>query len=469
MTRWVAAGSLSLALIGCVRFDGIGHQSTPVTVPVAVVDATFNAWPVRAWWTDYRDPMLNALITSALAESPDIRGAEGRLRAVQALTGFANSTLLPQVNAGFSSLWQRYSEHSLVPESLLGGRASDNSLAFNLNYEVDLFGKNHALRAAFMALTQSDQLNMQVARLAVSSAVARAYFKLGEACAQVDVLEATMSQRRRILELVKARVALGLDSTVELRQAEGALPQTQEALENLAEEVSLLRNTLNRLTLMPLEKTNQIHPRLTTIAPPQLPANIPADLIGHRPDVQAAKWQVEALLHGVDYVRAQFYPSVNLSAFAGFGAIGIGNLLTGGSHIYGINPAVTLPIFDAGRLRAELKFVNASTDFAIEHYNINVLDAMNEVINTVTSIRALAKRKAAQAQAQAAAEQAYSTALERFQAGLTGYLTVLSTETAVLEERRVATSLTARALELDVELKRALGGGADIAALPATK
>ena len=129
-------------------------------------------------------------------------------------------------------------------------------------------------------------------------------------------------------------------------------------------------------------------------------------------------------------------------------------------------PAIRLPLFDAGRLRAKLSFITAQGDAAIAHYNDTLLEAMQEVIHAITSIQSLQRRMEVQQRARQAAEAAYHVALQRYKAGLTGYLTVLSTESALLEERRANTALRARALALDVALKQALGGGIDTGTLP---
>ena len=182
----------------------------------------------------------------------------------------------------------------------------------------------------------------------------------------------------------------------------------------------------------------------------------------------AARWEVEATTRGTDVIKAEFYPRVNLTAFAGITALGLSSLFEAGSGTLGVNPSLSLPIFDGDRLRSKLAFANAQVDRAIAEYNDTLLNAMQEVVHAVTSLRALERRQAAQVAAQAAAESAYAIALQRYKAGLTGYLTVLATESEVLAQRRAATALKARALSLNVDLNRALGGGFDAATATAS-
>jgi outer membrane protein TolC len=150
---------------------------------------------------------------------------------------------------------------------------------------------------------------------------------------------------------------------------------------------------------------------------------------------------------------------VNLTAFVGFQSLGFGKLLKSGSEQWGVGPAIHLPIFEGGRLRANLRGKTADLDAAIESYNATVLDAVRDVADQVSSVQSVTRQQAEQAASQRAAESAYDIAVQRYGAGLGNYLNVLTAETTVLAERRQAVDLAARALETQVGLARALGGG----------
>lgn len=465
--RAFAFGALLPLLAACISAEGIAPAGRTLDAERITDDAAFTAWPQTRWWERYGDAELSRLIESALATSPDLERARADVAQAEAAIGFTHSRLLPQVQLGAEVSGQRYPEHSLYPPRLGGDHLLDSTVEFRGRYELDFFGRNAATVAAATSHAQAAAAAAQAARVAVASAVARAWFDLAESLAEREVVLATRKQRETILTLVQARVAEGLDSKVELRQAEGALPAIDGELAALDERAALLRSLLSRLTQTPLAETAGLCPRLAAVAAPSLPANIPAELLGHRADVTAARWEIEARLHGSESVRAEFYPSVNLTAFAGFTALGLGALFEASSASYGVAPALSLPVFDGDRLRSKLKFADAEIDRAIASYNGALLDAMQDVVRAVTSLRALTARQAAQAEAQAAAESAYSIALQRYRAGLTGYLTVLTTESEVLRERRAATALKARGLGLDVELNRALGGGFDATVIAA--
>jgi NodT family efflux transporter outer membrane factor (OMF) lipoprotein len=190
-----------------------------------------------------------------------------------------------------------------------------------------------------------------------------------------------------------------------------------------------------------------------------LPAVLPADLLGRRADIEAARWRVEAATRDTEAARAQFYPNINLNAFVGLSSIGLGELLKSDSRQIGFGPAIHLPIFDAGRLRANLQVGNADLDLAVESYNAVVRDGVRDAVDQLGSLQSLARQQHEQAAARAAAESAYDLVSQRYKAGLATYLAVLNAESQLLGQRRLAADLTARVLDRQVALVRALGGG----------
>ena len=255
------------------------------------------------------------------------------------------------------------------------------------------------------------------------------------------------------------RVNAGLDTRLELRHCEGGLPVARLQLESLQEQMSLTRNALGALVGQPDIALATVPPAQDTLKNIAVIATIPADLLGRRADIAAARWRVEAASKDVVNAKTQFYPNINLVAFAGLSSIGLNRLVDAGSQQWGVGPALRLPIFDAGRLRANLRGKTADLDAAVESYNSAVIDAVGEVADQVTSLQAIARQQLEQRAAQNAAEGAYEIALQRYKAGLGNYLNVLTAETNVLAQRRQAVDLSARALDTQVALIRALGGG----------
>ena len=279
----------------------------------------------------------------------------------------------------------------------------------------------------------------------------------------------TLAQREETLKLVQDRVRAGLDTSLELRQSEGGLPEARLQLETVQEQMVLTRNALGALIGQPNSALAQNPSALEAIKTVATVPAIPADLLGRRADIAAARWRVEASLKDVANAKTQFYPNINLVAFAGFSSIGLGRLLDAGSQQWGVGPALRLPIFDAGRLRANLRGKTADLDAAVESYNTAVIDAVRDVADQVASSQAIGRQQAEQRAAQVAAEDAYEIAVQRYQAGLGNYLNVLTAETSVLNQRRLAVDLAARALDTQVALMRALGGGYTPTSSPVTQ
>jgi NodT family efflux transporter outer membrane factor (OMF) lipoprotein len=246
---------------------------------------------------------------------------------------------------------------------------------------------------------------------------------------------------------------------VELTQTQTALPEGQAQIEALHEQATLARRQIAVLAGQAPDTLNTLAPRLTALALPAVPEVLGANLLGRRPDIVAARWRIEAATQGVSAARSEFYPNINLAAFVGLNALGLNRLFEASSRQVGIAPALRLPIFDGGRLRAQLGGRQAELDAVIAQYNGAVLDAVKQAGDGLASAASIARQQALQAQAEAGADKAYRFAQERYGAGLGNYLVVLSTETQVLAQRRQAVALQARALDVRLALMNALGGG----------
>jgi len=273
------------------------------------------------------------------------------------------------------------------------------------------------------------------------------------------VAQRLLAQRVQVLALVQDRVNAGLDTRVELRQSEGALPEARLQIEILQEQLGQTRSALAALLGQAGTSLAIAIPAQKTIAGMAIATSVPSDLLGRRADVAAARWRVEAALQDVSNARAQFYPNINLVAFAGVSSLGLDRMLGAGSEQWGVGPALRLPIFDGGRLRANLRGRTADLDAAIESYNATVVEAVHDVTDQLASTQAVSRQQQEQRAAQAAAESAYEIAVQRYEAGLGNFLQVLASETAVLNQRRLGVDLAARAIDTQVALVRALGGG----------
>lgn len=456
--EWLAGALAAALLAGCASPAGIESRAQ-LRTPASVGLQHEPAAPVPTeWWRAFGDPELDRLVAQALADSPSLKMAQARLSRAQAVLEVAGAATRPQLEGSATVQRQRYTETGAVPPPLAGSVRESGTLQLGASWELDFFGRHREALEAALGASRAAQADAAAARVLLASQVARGYFQLARIDAQLKVAQRTLAQRGHALRLVRERVDAGLDTTLELRQSEGALPEARQQIEALQEQAAVTRHALAALAGQPPGAAVPA-PDLAVLHAPAVPAEIPADLLARRADITAARWRIEAAGHDVASARAQFYPNVNLGAFVGLSSIGLSRLLDGGSLQWGVGPALHLPIFDAGRLRANLRGKSADLDLAVESYNAAILDAVRAVADQLASARSIVRQQAQQRETQAAAEAAYDIALQRYQAGLGTWLHVLSAETAVLNQRRLAVDLAARALDNQAQLMHSLGGG----------
>ncbi|SEB25961.1 efflux transporter outer membrane subunit [Variovorax sp. YR216] len=450
-TLWLTACALPEQLppqVGRLEADAIGLRPE---LAAPSVD--------EAWWRVFRDPELDALVEKALADSPSLEIAAARLRRAWAVAARIDAEDRPLVAARFDSVYQRFPEHALYPPSIGGTQQALTTVQLAMSWELDFFGRNRSALAAALGNARAAQADAAMARLLLASQVVRSYVQLSRLLALREVAERALSQRNEVLALVRRRTGAGLDTAVELQQAEGAIPESHQSIEALDEQIAARRHALVALTAQPVGAADALRPRIAQLAPQPLPADVPADLLGRRADIDAARRRAEAAARELDVAHADFYPSVNLVAFAGYNALGLDRLFEGGSRAMGIGPAIRLPILDAGRLRANQRAKAADLDAAIAAYNAALLEAVRDATDQISALQSIDRQQQDQTRAQAFAERAYRLAVARYEAGLSSYLVVLSAENSVLAQRRAAADLQARALDSQAELMRALGGG----------
>jgi NodT family efflux transporter outer membrane factor (OMF) lipoprotein len=300
------------------------------------------------------------------------------------------------------------------------------------------------------------------AQLELVNNVVRSYIQLSLHFAQRDIVAATLKQQQQILELAQRRLDGGIGTHFEVSQAEAPLPETHRQLDALDEEIALTRNQLAALAGKgPGEGAQLQRPSLSLGAALKLPSALPAELLGQRPDVVASRWQVAAQARGIDVAHAGFYPNVDLVGSIGFMATGGGALefLTGKKLNYNVGPAISLPIFDGGRLRSELGEASAGYDMAVARYNQTLVDALKSISDQLIRRESMDKQQAFAAESVAAAQKTYDIATVAFQRGLTDYLNVLNAQSLLFHQQQVQQQVQAARLTVQADLVTALGGG----------
>jgi len=453
--------SALLVLAGCADFSGIAPQAK-MLVPQAVntsTQADTAVFPQQRWWQAFGDTQLDDLITQAIAHNPSLKVAQSRMLQAQAAVSVADSVRYPQVNATAQSTRERLSANSIYPPPLGGSTVSMNSAMVSASWQFDWFGKQRAVLEAALGQARAAQADTQAAQVVLAAGVAQQYFSLARLQTQQQIKQRLLQHSEQHEQLINQRVAAGLDNALVQHQSQAAVPQIRRDLAALDEQVAIARHALAVLIGAEPQVTDQLTAHLPLNLQAAVPADIPAELLGHRADVVAARWRVESELQSVHEATAAFYPNINLTAFVGFEAIGLSQWLRADSRTLGAGPAISLPIFDAGRLRAQLQGRTAQMDIAIESYNATVLNALREVADKLASWQALQTQLQAQMSTMTQLNAAYALALARYRGGLSNYLVVLDADNAVLQQHSTLIDLQARACDVNAGLMLALGGG----------
>jgi NodT family efflux transporter outer membrane factor (OMF) lipoprotein len=462
----LVSATLCAVLAGCVargdwkaaRALPPGELSANRTLATTHVDAT--ASPTDTWWRAYGDPQLDELIDEALAGSPSLEIAQGRLRAAQAEATRASGARQPTTAINGETTRQRYPENGIFPPPLAGSYVTDARLALDFSYDIDLWGRNKQALGSAAAGVEAADADRAAARLALAVAVARAYFQLDLSYALLDVVQSNLEQQTSILQLTQQRVTAGLENTARVKQSEGSLALTRAGAAAAQGNIDLARNAIAALVgAGPDRGLDLKRPQLSAPQNITLPSALPVDLLGRRPDVTAARWRVESAARGVAASEAAFYPNVNLVAFAGLQSIGLAKLFEVSDRIVGAGAAIHLPVFNRGELRGALQAQQAQYDIFVGQYNQTLIDSVHEVADVVANWAALEKESVEQHIALEAAQRSYDLTRERYSAGLDNYLTVLSSQNQVLQAQALQAELESRRLSFTTDLVRALGGG----------
>jgi NodT family efflux transporter outer membrane factor (OMF) lipoprotein len=414
------------------------------------------------WWQSFQDPQLDRLIRAGLKDSPTLTEAQARVAEALSQTQSAQSALLPHANLDASALYQRAPENYLIPAPLAGHTFWMSQAGATLGWDADFWGRQANAVHRAQALTESARLDVDNAKLMLAGAITQAYVELYREDALADIAQRSEAQRQNILNITRRRVAAGLDTRLELRQAEGQLPQARVARAQAQAAADLAVHRLAVLTGAGAEAYASIErPVFNVDAALPVPTALPINLLARRPDVLAARLNVAAADAQRLSDKAAFYPDVNLQGLAGVGAFGLNNLVHWSARGYGAGPVISLPLFDGGRLRAQYRGSEAQLDAAVADYNDTVLHAVQQTADQITQLDALARERLDQQQTLEANEAAYQLAEERYKAGLASYLSVLNAETQVLTARQTMVDILAGQAVARVTLLLAVGGSFD--------
>jgi NodT family efflux transporter outer membrane factor (OMF) lipoprotein len=369
------------------------------------------------------------------------------------------------VGASFSDTYQRFTDYGLIPPPFAGEYFSDAELALSFSYDFDFWGKHSAELRAALSAEKAAQAEQYSSRLVLSTAIVRCWIQLARQYEQLALVEQQQELRGKIDHLTQLRFAAGLDTQTDQQQIRLQTATLSAEHQQWQEAIALSRNQLAALMGQGPDRGRRIaRPSLPPNEATMLPRELPLALVGRRPDIVAARWRVEAAQGDIAGAKAQFYPNVNLTAFVGASSLGLDYLLKSGARVDGIGPAISMPIFEGGRLRAQLKGKMAAYDAAVAAYNQALADAFHDVADQVQSLRSAEMQIENQRTASRAAEATFKLAQQREHAGTVSLLQVLAAESVWLAQRRLELDALARSADLRAALVKSLGGGFNAAA-----
>lgn len=478
MTKWrkrcFVFGVIAL-LSGCAV--GPDYVRPPVEVPASYKEA--ENWKVAepkdhlirgGWWEIFNDPYLSDLEEQANRSNQNIAVAEAQLSQARALVRIALAGYFPTVTIGASYI--RSLNSSSVGGSARGststvsssgtsgssGAVSDYVLLGAVSWEPDLWGRIRRTVESSRASAQASAADLEATRLLVQAELAQDYFLLRTLDTQKQLLDTTVIDFQKSLELTKNRYARGVASKADVLQAETLLKTTQAQ----AIDIGVLRAQLEHAIALLIGKPASVFsiPVSTmTLFPPEIPAGVPSDLLERRPDIAGAERRMAAANAQIGVAVAAYYPAITLSASGGFAGSNLSDWLKWPSRFWSVGASISEVIFEGGLRRAQTAQARAAYDATVASYRETVLTGFEEVEDNLAALRILQDETQVQEDAVRAAQQTVTVTTNQYKLGTVNYLSVIVAQVAEKNSEITAINILGRRMAATVLLIKALGGG----------
>jgi outer membrane protein, multidrug efflux system len=456
--------AIAAMLLGCTTvgpdFKAPQAAATPAFRHASAATADAARLPAR-WWAVYNDATLNELEERALRDNPGVRASAQRLLQAQAQLGVYRASQLPSVNVGTSAGYTRNSAET--SQSLaLGGRTikgSNYTMGAAMAYELDLWGRVRRVVEAADAQALSAQDERDGVLLMLSAQVAQAYWQLRGLDAELAILDAALATRRESESLVEARFNAGLSNELDVSRARIERANAQADLHEIQRQRNTLEHGLATLVgASPSAPLVRATPALP--AAPAIPVGLPASLLSQRPDLAASVAQLRAANAHIGVAEGAFYPSLSLTGNFGFASQSLGDIANGSARQFSVGPlALSLPLFDGGRNKANLAIAKARYEEALANHEGKLLTALREVEDALSDVQQRQLQAEVQVQAQQAAARAHEVARARYERGVSTYLDVTDAQRSALAADRAAAQIRTQRLLATVAVARSLGAG----------
>lgn len=466
--NWVRASTIAAAamlLAACAV--GPDYKAPKVDVPVTWL--VEQPWREAApgdmldkgrWWQRFGDARLDALQQQALINSPTLAVASARLAQARATLDASSAARFPQIGLGTRASRLRISANRPLTNYNAPNYATvqnDFAPSLTASYEFDLAGRVQRTVEGATASAEQSAADLENTRLVLTADLATHYFNLRSTDTELDVLSRSIALQRRALELVTARHDLGAVSGLDVAQQQALLDSTLTQVDVLRKQRSQYEHAIATLTGTPAP-TFTLAPNIEAITPPAIPIGVPSETLQRRPDVASAERAVAAANAQIGVATAAFYPSITLAPAVGVDSRLIESLFNAPSLLWSIGLSATQPLFDGGRLRANLAYSKAGYDATVANYRRVVLAAMQEAEDGITGLAALDRATTQAGAAVAAAQRVLDMSTARYEGGASTYLDVITAQQSLLTTERQAAQLTGQRLVTSVFLVKALGG-----------
>ncbi len=454
--------AIPLALAGCALGPDYQRPDARVALPDSYagepVAGALNTTPAVAgrWWTLFGDTQLDALVDQALTSSPDALTAAARIEEADAVLRQVNAALLPQIdaNAGISR------SRSILPNAVepTGLLRNTNRIGLSTSFELDVWGRLRRASEAARAQALGTRYTSETVSLSLAASVTQAYLNLRALDAQLLVNRDSVSSQAKSTQLARVRFDGGYVSQLDVQQAEGALATYTAAQVQLEKNRALAESLLGLLVGQPGLKVGAGDLRSLPV-PPTPPAGLPSSLLEARPDVRKAETDLIADNAKIGVAKAALFPSITLTGSFGRESRDLSDLFSPAAAVWSIGAGLTQPIFEGGRLRAQVEQVSAQQKQSLEAYRKSVQTAFREVNDALITVRQNGDSEVALGQAMQAAKRSLQLAQARYDSGYSPYLEVLTAQRTSNDATLAWVQNRQARLSSSVDLFKALGGG----------
>jgi multidrug efflux system outer membrane protein len=459
MRRLLIGLAIGVALTGCMM--GPNYNRPEIETPNAyrVEVAPLNDLINTTWWEQFNDPVLNDLIKTALADNKDVRIAAARIEEFLGRYGFTRSQLFPQVATQFNAGSQRIS-NATQPGLRAGQNNTFDTYALDLGvaWEIDLWGKlRRATEAARADLLATDEARQTVI-LSLTTGVATSYVTLMDLDRQLLIARSTAEARGENYRIIKLRFEGGVASEVDVNQALSDYEFTLSTIPQFEKQIAQQENALSVLLGRnpgPIRRDST----LDQLVLPQVPADLPSSLLERRPDLRSSEQQLIAANARIGVAKAQFFPTISLTAFLGVASSALGNLFSGAARTWSYGAAVTQPIFTGGSLTSQLLVAESQQKQALLGYQRSIITAFQEVNDSLIDQAKTREQLAAQARQVASLRDYARLARLRYENGFTSYLEVTDADTKLFNADLQYTQSQGQLFFALINVYKSMGGG----------